>query len=70
MAVYKCNISGNTIEVHTALDIQSMEVHPGYTLVEEKVESPVVEGIEEEVFDDIVVKTKKTKKSKKKIQEL
>ena len=35
MAVFKCNISGNTMEVHTALDIQSMEVHPGYTLVEE-----------------------------------
>jgi 23S rRNA U2552 (ribose-2'-O)-methylase RlmE/FtsJ len=55
MAVFKCNISGNTMEVHTALDIQSMEVHPGYTLVEEK-------AIEEEVFDDIVVKKKKTKK--------
>ena len=59
MAVYKCNISGQTMEVHTALDIQSMEVHPGYTLVEE--------AIEEEVFDDIVVKKKK---SKKKNQEL
>jgi hypothetical protein len=47
------------MEVHTALDIQSMEVHPGYTLVEE--------AIEEEVFDDIVVKKKK---SKKKNQEL
>ena len=35
MAVFKCNISGNTMEVHTALDIKSMEVHPGYTLVEE-----------------------------------
>ena len=35
MAVFKCNISGNTIEVHTALDIKSMEVHPGYTLVAE-----------------------------------
>ena len=35
MAVFKCNISGQTMEVHTALDIQSMEVHPGYTLVEE-----------------------------------
>ena len=42
MAVFKCNISGNTMEVHTALDIQSMEVHPGYTLVEEapKVTTP------------------------------
>jgi len=67
MAVFKCNISGNTMEVHTALDIQSMEVHPGYTLVEEKVKSTVVEGIEEDVFEDIVV-TKK--KSKKKNQEL
>ena len=67
MAVFKCNISGNLMEVHTALDIQSMEVHPGYTLVEEKVESPVVEGIEEDVVDDIVVKTKKAKKSKKEL---
>ena len=67
MAVFKCNISGNTMEVHTALDIQSMEVHPGYTLVEEKVKSTVVEGIEEGGFEDIVV-TKK--KSKKKNQEL
>ena len=49
MAVFKCNISGNTMEVHTALDIQSMEVHPGYTLVEEKV-------IEDDgVLEDIVV---------------
>ena len=70
MAVFKCNISGNTIEVTTALDIQSMEVHPGYTLVEEEVKTPVVEGIEEDIIDDIVVKTKKTKKSKKQIQEL
>ena len=70
MAVYKCNISGNTIEVHTALDIQSMEVHPGYTLVEEDLRSSVPYGIEEDVVDDIVVKTKKTKKSKKQIQEL
>ena len=54
MAVYKCLVSGTTMEVHTALDIESMEKHPGYTLVEE--------GIEEEVFDDIVVKKKKTKK--------
>ena len=54
MAVFKCNISGNTMEVHTALDIQSMEVHPGYTLVEK--------AIEEDVFEDIVVKKKKTKK--------
>jgi hypothetical protein len=64
MAVYKCNISGQTMEVHTALDIQSMEVHPGYSLVEEKVKSPVVEAIEEDVIDDIVVKTKKKTKSK------
>ena len=35
MAVFKCNISGNTIEVKTVVDIQSMERHPGYTLVEE-----------------------------------
>ena len=68
MAVFKCNISGNTIEVHTALDIQSMEVHPGYTLVAEGDVKP--EYIEEDVIDDIVVKTKKTKKSKKQIQEL
>ena len=61
MAVFKCNISGNTMEVHTALDIQSMDVHPGYTLVEEK-------AIEDDgVLEDIVV-TKK--KSKKKNQEL
>ena len=61
MAVFKCKISGNTMEVHTALDIQSMEVHPGYTLVEEKV-------IEDDgVLEDIVVKKKK---SKKKNQEL
>ena len=61
MAVFKCNISGNTMEVHTALDIQSMEVHPGYTLVEEKV-------IEDDgVLEYIVVKKKK---SKKKNQEL
>ena len=59
MAVFKCNISGNTMEVHTALDIQSMDVHPGYTLVEE--------AIEEGGFEDIVVKKKK---SKKKNQEL
>ncbi len=70
MAVYKCNISGNTIEVYTALDIQAMEKHPGYTLVEEDLRSSVPYGIEEDVVDDIVVKTKKTKKSKKKIQEL
>jgi hypothetical protein len=48
------------MEVHTALDIQSMEVHPGYTLVEEK-------AIEEEVFDDIVVKKKKSKKKNKEL---
>ena len=59
MAVFKCNISGNTVEVKSPLDIKSMEVHPGYTLVEE--------GIEEGGFEDIVV-TKK--KSKKKNQEL
>jgi len=63
MAVYKCNISGNTIEVHTALDIQSMEVHPGYTLVEEK---PVVEE-KHVIQEDIEVKTKKSKKSKKEL---
>ena len=59
MAVYKCLVSGTTMEVHTALDIESMDKHPGYALVEE--------GIEEDVVDDIVV-TKK--KSKKKNQEL
>ena len=63
MAVFKCNISGNTIEVLTALDIQSMEVHPGYTLVEEK---PVVEQAHV-IEEDIVVKTKKPKKSKKEL---
>ena len=63
MAVFKCNISGNTMEVFTVLDIKSMEVHPGYTLVEEK---PVVE-IGHVIQEDIVV-TKK--KSKKKNQEL
>ena len=68
MAVFKCNISGNTMEVHTVLDIEAMEKHPGYTLVAEGDAKP--EYIEEEVYDDIVVKTKKTKKSKKKIQEL
>ena len=67
MAVFKCNISGNTMEVHTALDIKSMEAHPGYTLVEEDLRSPVPQGIEEDVFEDIVVKKKK---SKKKNQEL
>jgi len=56
MAVFKCNISGTTIEVTTALDIQSMEVHPGYTLVEQ---AHVIQ-------EDIVVK----KKSKKKTKEL
>jgi len=66
MAVFKCTISGNTMEVHTALDIKSMEAHPGYTLVEEDLRSPVPQGIEEDVFEDIVVK----KKSKKKNQEL
>jgi len=64
MAVFKCNISGNTLEVKTALDIQSMEVHPGYTLVEEK---PVVEEIGHVIQEDIEVKTKKTKKSKKEL---
>ena len=59
MAVFKCLVSGNTMEVFTALDIESMEKHPGYALVEE--------GIEEGGFEDIVV-TKK--KSKKKNQEL
>ena len=68
MAVFKCNISGNTMEVHTKLDIQSMEVHPGYTLVEEDLRSSVPQ--EDGVYDDFVVKTKKTKKSKKKNQEL
>ena len=63
MAVYKCNISGNTIEVHTALDIQSMEVHPGYTLVEEK----PVEEIGHVIQEVIEVKTKKSKKSKKEL---
>ena len=60
MAVFKCNISGNTMEVFTVLDIKSMEVHPGYTLVEEDLRSPVPQ-------DNIVVK--KTQ-SKKKNQEL
>ena len=63
MAVFKCNISGNTMEVFTVLDIKSMEVHPGYTLVEEK---PVVE--EGHVIQEDIVVTKK--KSKKKNQEL
>jgi hypothetical protein len=63
MAVFKCNISGNTMEVFTVLDIKSMEVHPGYTLVEEK---PVVEE-GHVIQEDIVVKKKK---SKKKNQEL
>ena len=63
MAVFKCNISGNTMEVFTALDIHSMEVHPGYTLVEEK---PVVE--EGHVIQEDIVVNKK--KSKKKNQEL
>ncbi len=62
MAVYKCTISGTTIEVTTALDIQSMEVHPGYTLVEDE---PVVEE-GHVIQEDIVVK----KKSKKKTKEL
>jgi len=60
MAVFKCNISGNTIEVKTALDIQSMEVHPGYTLVEE---TPVVEE-GHVIQEDIVVKKKSKKKNK------
>ena len=63
MAVFKCNISGNTMEVFTVLDIKSMEVHPGYTLVEEK---PVVE--EGHVIQEDIVVNKK--KSKKKNQEL
>ena len=63
MAVFACNISGNTIEVHTALDIEAMEVHPGYTLVEEDLRSPVPHVMEE----DVVVETKKTKKSKKEL---
>ena len=64
MAVFKCTISGNTMEVHTALDIKSMEAHPGYTLVEEDLRSPVPQGIEEDVFEDIVVKKKTTSKEK------
>ena len=60
MAVFKCNISGTTIEVTTALDIQSMEVHPGYTLVEE---APVVEE-GHVIQEDIVVKKKSKKKNK------
>tara|TARA_B100000768_G_C10914745_1_gene223107 strand:- start:154 stop:345 length:192 start_codon:yes stop_codon:yes gene_type:complete len=63
MAVFRCNISGNTMEVHTALDIEAMEVHPGYTLVEEDLRSPVPQVMEE----DVVVETKKTKKSKKEL---
>jgi len=51
MAVYKCNISGNTIEVHTALDIQSMEVHPGYTLVEEAPKVTKTKKKKEEVIE-------------------
>lgn len=64
MPVFKCNISGNTIEVHTALDIQSMEVHPGYTLVEKATKKEVKEIVEEghEIREDIEVKTKKSKK--------
>ena len=50
------------MEVKTALDIQSMEVHPGYTLVEDE---PVVEQAHV-IQEDIVVK----KKSKKKTKEL
>ena len=34
MAVYKCNKSGNTVKVYSPLDIESMDKHPGYTLVE------------------------------------
>ena len=51
MAVYKCLVSGNTMEVHTALDIQSMDKHPGYTLVEEapKVTKPKKKKEEEVV---------------------
>ena len=60
MAVFECNISGTKIEVHTKLDIQSMEKHPGYTLVEEDLRSPVPQ-------EDVEVKTKKTKKSKKEL---
>ena len=62
MAVYKCNNSRTTIVVTTALEIQSMEVHPGYTLVEDE---PVVEE-GHVIQEDIVVK----KKSKKKNTEL
>ena len=51
MAVFKCNISGNTMEVHTALDIQSMEVHPGYTLVEEVPKVTKTKNKEEEVVE-------------------
>ena len=60
MAVFKCNISGNTVEVKSPLDIESMEVHPGYTLVEEK---PVVEEAHV-IQEDIVVKKKSKKKNK------
>ena len=59
MAVFECNISGTKIEVHTKLDIQSMEKHPGYTLVEEDLRSPVPQ--------EDVVETKKIKKSKKEL---
>ena len=78
MAVFKCNISGNTVEVNSPLDIKSMEVHSGYTLVEgytlvkkyvspkqeEDLRSPVPQPIEEGGFEDIVVKKKSKKKNK------
>ena len=53
MAVFKCLVSGNTMEVLTALDIESMEKHPGYTLVEEapKVTKPKKKKEEEEVVE-------------------
>ena len=70
MAVFKCNISGNTMEVFTVLDIKSMEVHPGYTLVEDK---PVEEVEEVKKKPASLIKPilkKEEKEVKKKNQEL
>ena len=52
MAVFKCNISGNTLEVKTQLDIQSMETHPGYTRVEE---APKVVKTKKKVENEVQV---------------
>ena len=51
MAVFKCKISGTTMEVHTALDIESMEKHPGYTLVEEAPKVTKTKKKKEEVVE-------------------